>query len=93
MASRSDDQPLTAEGIRFLHFAQAKADALPDSADTRLHQPGMADLGRRREGWRGRLAHVEMLLTKAEEWFVPGSEPLEPLGQALAEVRAMIDEA
>jgi hypothetical protein len=50
---------------------------------------GMADIGRRREGWRGRLAHVEVLLAKSEAGFADDG----PLSQALAELRALIDEA
>jgi hypothetical protein len=86
-----------------MDFSQ-RPQGLPDSADTRLHGsattrededaaqyfgPSMADLGRRREGWRGRLAHVEMLLARAHE----EDAYLLPVEQALAEVRAMIDEA
>jgi hypothetical protein len=76
----------------------------PDSADTRLQgidpPPGqflsiaanerMANLGRRREGWRGRLAHVEMLLATGR-LRVGNVIPVE-IDQALAEVRAMMDE-
>lgn len=76
------------------------AASLPDSADTRLHESGMASLGRRREGWRGRLAHVELLLSAA---IAPGAigrpvreftrGEMADLEMALAEVRAMIDGA
>jgi hypothetical protein len=61
---------------------------------------GMADIGRRREGWRGRLAHIEMLLAKAREsaWNSPDEGKIdvieaESIDQALAELRALIDEA
>jgi hypothetical protein len=88
-----------------MDFSQ-RPQGLPDSADTRLHGsattrededaaqyfgPSMADLGRRREGWRGRLAHVEMLLS-AGRLRVGNVIPAE-IDQALAELRALIDEA
>jgi hypothetical protein len=98
-----DEEPLFP--LPQMDFSQ-RPQGLPDSADTRLHGsattrededaaqyfgPSMADLGRRREGWRGRLAHVEMLLS-AGRLRVGNVIPAE-IDQALAELRALIDEA
>lgn len=53
----------------------------------------MANLGRRREGWRGRLAHVEMLLREGMDATGTSSLTYKKVEQALAEIRQMIDEA
>jgi hypothetical protein len=101
-------------GIRYMTIDEMReaGHPLPDSADTRLHgdrfdraftemeeERAMAGLGRRREGWRGRLAHIEMLLSvecrariPAEDGYVE-TEGDERLLDALAELRALIDEA
>lgn len=51
---------------------------------------GLAVLGAARQGWRARLAHVEMLLS--EEQRVNGESLGVGFREALREVREMIDE-
>jgi hypothetical protein len=55
--------------------------------------PYMARLGERRQGWRGRLAHVELLLTEAQAHAVADQAftAERKIAQALHSVRAMID--
>jgi hypothetical protein len=58
-----------------------------------------AKVGSEREGWRARLAHVELLLREAREAaadseavpYTPGAQITGPLDRALAEVRAMLN--
>jgi hypothetical protein len=60
------------------------------------HDVYRARLGERRQGWRGRLAHTEFMLTTAQGWLAKGTEHGEAQGRAcledaIASVRAMID--
>jgi hypothetical protein len=68
-------------------------DSLNRDSGRARHDVYMARLGERRQGWRGRLAHVEMLLTEAGRHAVADEAftAERKIAEALGSVRAMID--
>jgi hypothetical protein len=70
--------------------ARSQRDMVRDSLGIESHRHDLGRLGERRQGWRARLAHVELVLASSDAYSTVG--PIRAsVNEALVEIRAMID--